>query len=111
MGDWVRFDREGALPCDVILELASGQPLPWGMRPDQLCEVNRSELRHGFDQVRNQAVGPVVIRSVEATTMQGTPSGVQVFEAHGSYPTRQGVEESVRFKLVWRRGRFFVTGM
>ena len=99
------------MPCGVIVELATGQPLPWGMTPDQLCAVNRSELRSGFERVRSQAAGPLFIRAVDAASLRGAPPGVQSFEANGSYRTRMGSEESLRFKLVWRQGRFFVTGM
>lgn len=110
-GDWGRFYGEVALPCAAIVELAAGQPLPWGMAPEQLCAVNRTELRRGFERVRSQAAGPLVIRSVDAESLRGAPPGVQAFEVNGSYRTRMGSEESVRFKLVWRQGRFFVTGM
>lgn len=107
-GDWNRFEQDAAMPCDLMAQMAAGQPLPWGLRPEQVCAVNRSELRQGFERVQRQAAGPVVIR---AGHVDGTVSGAEVHKLSGGYLTRQGTEESIQFKLVWYRGRFFVTGM
>jgi hypothetical protein len=107
-GDWGRFERDAAMPCDLMAQMAAGQPLPWGLRPEQLCAVNRSELRQGFEEVRSQAAAPVVILSGH---VDGTLSGAELHELSGSYLTRQGTQASITFKLVWYRGRFFVSGM
>jgi hypothetical protein len=95
----------------MIQEMAAGQPLPWNLRPDQLCALNRSELRSRFETLRQQVAGPLSVREVRQADSEGTPRGTQAFKVYGSYPTRDGRVESAKTKVVWRGGRFYVTAL
>jgi hypothetical protein len=110
-GNWSQFETQAAMPCPMIEQMAAGQPLPWGLRPDQLCAMNRSGLRTAFALIGRQAAGPLSVSAVQPEKTEGAPPGTTLYTASGTYPTRDGRQENVTLKMVWQGGRFYVTGL
>lgn len=103
-GDWIAFEREAIIPKKVFVDLVAGKPLPWNATPDRFYKAHRSEVAWGFEQTRNRAVGTLSVDEVRPKG-QGTMRGAAVY---GTYRGREGNRSSIKIKLIWARGRFYI---
>jgi hypothetical protein len=108
-GDWLRFDREAAIPYDVYLAIAShAPPAQRPSNPARAFADARQQLQGSFAALQARSVGPVQVE--KAHFRYDEPSGLWTCKVRARYSMRTGATEQYWSLLLWFNNRFFFTG-